>query len=100
MPKVPPPPSSEDFEQTIRGFAAQPTHVQVETRKIQLDLSLTGIIHRVQQIIDQGHAHGAIPAPEHAEMASALEKFRSALSRVDEAELLFTLQPRRPGSSR
>ncbi len=91
-----PNPSDESFAEVAARIASQPAHVEVKVRKLQLDLSLKGILGRVQALAEQAHQRGELGRQESQNIQAAAEGLRSALDRIDETTLTRGSRVKKP----
>jgi hypothetical protein len=87
-----PTPSNETFAEAMARIAREPAHVDIPVRKIELDLSLPGILARVQFLANEAHKKGDIVSEHLQEITAAADQLKAAVAKLD-PKLLFAGLP-------
>lgn len=89
---------STTFDEMTARFAAEPTHRQVKLAVKPVDLSIKGLLDRIQTLAAAAQQRGDITAADFDEIKAAAAKLRSVFTRVDESHLIR--QAQRPTPAR
>ena len=80
--------TNETFAEASARIALEPVEVSVPVKKIELDLSLPGILARVQFLAEQAHSSGNLVEDKFKEIVSAVDKLKSAVVHLDPRQIL------------
>jgi hypothetical protein len=80
--------TNETFAEASARIAQEPVEVSVPVKKIELDLSLPGILARVQFLAEQAHSSGNLVEDKFKEIVSAVDKLKSAVVHLDPRQIL------------
>lgn len=83
--------SKADFAATVARIQAEPADIDVPVKKIELDLSLPGILARVQFLANEAHKKGDIVEERFKEIVATVDKLKGAVSELDPRQLLKKL---------
>jgi hypothetical protein len=88
---------SHTFDEMTARIAAEPTHREVKIPLKPIDLSIKGVLDRIQTLAADAHQRGDIAAADFEEIKTAAAKLRGVFTRVDESHLIRRAQhPIRP----
>jgi hypothetical protein len=80
--------TKESFAEAVARIAAEPADVEVPVKKIELDLSLPGILARVQFLAGEAHKKGDLVEEHFKEIMTGADRLKNAVSRLDPRQLL------------
>ena len=83
--------TNETFAEASARIALEPVEVSVPVKKIELDLSLPGILARVQFLAEQAHSSGNLVEDKFKEIANAVDNLKSAVVHLDPRQILQSL---------
>ena len=83
--------TNETFAEAAARIAKEPAEVTVPVKKIELDLSLPGILARVQFLAEQAHQNGSLVEDKFKEIVGAVDKLKSAVVHLDPRQILKSL---------
>jgi hypothetical protein len=83
--------TNESFQQAVERISKEPSHVEVPVKKIELDLSLPGILARVQFLAGEAHKKGNLVEDKFKEIMAAADRLKDAVSHLDPKQLLQNL---------
>jgi hypothetical protein len=86
-----PTPSKETFAESMARIAREPAHIDIPVKKIELDLSLGGILARVQFLANEAHKKGNIVAEHLQEITDAADKLKAAVAKLDPKQIFAGL---------
>ncbi|HEX3475495.1 MAG TPA: hypothetical protein VHT91_10765 [Kofleriaceae bacterium] len=69
-------------------IAQEPTHREVKVAIKPIDLSIKGILDRVQSLAADAHQRGDITPADLDEIKTSAAKLRAVFTRVDESHLI------------
>lgn len=79
---------SNTFDEMTARIAHEPTHREVKVAIKPIDLSIKGLLDRIQTLAADAHQRGDIAAPDFEEIKASAAKLRGVFTRVDEAHLI------------
>jgi hypothetical protein len=89
---------SNAFDEMTARIAVEPTHREVKLAVKPVDLSIKGLMDRIQMLATEAQQRGDITAADLDEIKIATVKLRAVFTRVDESHLIRRVQrPIRPG---
>jgi hypothetical protein len=80
--------TKEMFDEQVTRIQAEPVEIDAPVKKIQIDLSLQGILARVQFLAGEAHKKGDLLEDQFKEIMSTADKLKNAVSRFDPKQLL------------
>jgi hypothetical protein len=83
--------SKAAFAATVARIQSEPADIQVPVKKIELDLSLPGILARVQVLASEAHKKGDIVEERFKEIVATVDKLKDAVAELDPRQLLMKL---------
>ncbi|HEX2570074.1 MAG TPA: hypothetical protein VH877_10995 [Polyangia bacterium] len=83
---------NETFETIKARVDNDPVHRTVDVPKINIDLSFTGILQRLDELMDAAHASGQLAPTDHQQLKAATAQARTVLCKVDMNKLKATLR--------
>jgi hypothetical protein len=83
--------TNETFAEASARIALEPVEVSVPVKKIELDLSLPGILARVQFLAEQAHSSGNLVEDKFKEIVNAVDNLKSAVVHLDPRQILQSL---------
>jgi len=83
--------TNETFAEAAARIAREPAEVTVPVKKIELDLSLPGILARVQFLAEQAHKSGSLVDDHLKDIVGAVDKLKSAVVHLDPRQILSGL---------
>lgn len=83
--------TKETFAQVTVRISKEPAVVKVPVKKIELDLSLPGILARVKFLAEEAHKKGNIVDDSLKEIVGAADKLKSAAANLDPRQILKNL---------
>lgn len=81
-------PVQETFEEAAARIAREPTHIEVKVTPITIDLSPTGVLARLNTMVELAHERGEIQTDQLKEIVQAADVLKTKLARVDHKVLL------------
>jgi hypothetical protein len=84
-------PQKETFVEAAARIANQPAVVIVPVKKIEIDLSLPGILSRLKFLAEEAHKTGDLVEDHLKEIVGAADKMKSAVSQLHPKQILKNL---------
>lgn len=76
------------FDEMTARIASEPTHREVKVAIRGVDLSLKGILDRIQTLAQEAQQRGDITAADLDEIKTSTVKLRAVFTRVDESHII------------
>lgn len=83
--------TKETFDDEFKQIAAQPADIEVRVKKIEIDLTLPGILSRVKLLADEAHKRGDLVDEHWKEILDTADKLKGAVTRLDPRQLLKSI---------
>jgi hypothetical protein len=80
--------TKEVFDDSVARIKAEPADITVKVKQIELDLTLPGILARVQFLANEAHQKGDLLEAHFKEIIDSADKPKNAVSRLDPRQLL------------
>ena len=80
--------SADEFEALWQKAQAAPVVRQAATRRVELDLSLSGMLDRYVQVANQYLARGRLNQADHDALMSGVAGLKAVLDRINEADMV------------
>jgi hypothetical protein len=84
-------PHKETFAEAAARIANEPVVVTIPVKKIEIDLSLPGILSRVKFLAEEAHKTGNLVDDRFNEIVGAADKLKNAVSQFNPKQLLKNL---------
>ena len=80
--------TKETFDESFARIAAEPPDIEVSVKKIDIDLTLPGILARVKLLADEAHQQGELGDEHWRDIVDTSEKLTGAGTRLYPRRLL------------
>jgi len=80
--------SAEEFEALWQSTQTSPVVRRAETRKVELDLSLSGILERYTQLANRYLAQGKVTQTDFDALIAGVAGLKNVLGRINEPALI------------